>query len=40
MREYKREKTVYETELRNLEKRTQGHDEHLRTIDLWFEQVS
>lgn len=40
MREYKREKNTVEQELRDIEKRAKFHDEHLRTIDSWFEQVS
>lgn len=40
MREYKREKNTVELELRDIEKRAKFHDDHLRTIDSWFEQVS
>lgn len=40
MREYKREKGVVETQLADLEKRSQHHDDHLRIIDAWFDQVS
>lgn len=40
MREYKREKASVETQLTELERRSKYHDDHLRTIDAWFEQVS
>ena len=40
MREYKRERNTVEAELREIEKRSKYHDDHLRTIDLWFDQVS
>jgi E3 ubiquitin-protein ligase BRE1 len=40
MREYKREKNTIEAELRDLEKRAKDHDNHLRAIDSWFDQVS
>ncbi|PSN71178.1 BRE1-domain-containing protein [Corynespora cassiicola Philippines] len=39
MREYKREKSTIETQLHDAEKRSQYHDDHLRTIDSWFEQL-
>jgi len=40
MREFKREKNIIETQLAELEKRSKYHDDHLRTIDAWFDQVS
>jgi E3 ubiquitin-protein ligase BRE1 len=40
MREYKREKTTTEAQLTEMEKRSRYHDDHLRTIDIWFDQVS
>jgi E3 ubiquitin-protein ligase BRE1 len=40
MREYKREKNTIEAELREFEKRSKHHDDHLRIIDTWFDQVS
>jgi E3 ubiquitin-protein ligase BRE1 len=40
MREYKREKTTVETQLNELERSSKYHDDHLRTIDTWFDQVS
>jgi len=40
MREYKREKATVESLLRDLEHRSRYHDDHLRIIDAWFEQVS
>lgn len=40
MREYKREKTTIESQLAEIENRSQHHDDHLRTIDIWFDQVS
>jgi E3 ubiquitin-protein ligase BRE1 len=40
MREYKREKTAVESQLNDLEGRSRYHDDHLRTIDVWFDQVS
>ncbi|KAF1915741.1 BRE1 E3 ubiquitin ligase-domain-containing protein [Ampelomyces quisqualis] len=39
MREYKREKTSVETQLHDLEGRSRYHDDHLRTIDAWFDQL-
>ncbi|KAF2679003.1 BRE1-domain-containing protein [Lentithecium fluviatile CBS 122367] len=39
MREYKREKATIESQLAEMEKRSQYHDEHLRTIDIWFDQL-
>ena len=40
MKEFKREKNAVEAELRDIEKKSRYHDDHLRAIDLWFEQVS
>ena len=40
MREYKREKNLYEAQVTDLSKKSQHHDDHLRTIDAWFTQVS
>lgn len=40
MREFKREKTTVESQLNELETRSKYHDDHLRTIDAWFDQVS
>ena len=40
MREYKREKATIESQLNEIETRSKHHDDHLRTIDAWFDQVS
>ena len=40
MFEYKREKNDLERRLNDLQKRTRYHDDHLRIIDIWFQQVS
>jgi hypothetical protein len=40
MREYKREKTTVEAQLSELESQSKHHDDHLRTLDTWFDQVS
>lgn len=40
MRDYKREKGLYEAQVVELTKRSKDHDDHLRTIDAWFSQVS
>lgn len=40
MREYKREKATLESQLSELEKQSQHHDDHLRIMDAWFDQVS
>lgn len=40
MREYKREKATIESQLTEMESRSRYHDDHLRTIDIWFDQVS
>ncbi|KAF1948710.1 BRE1-domain-containing protein [Byssothecium circinans] len=39
MREYKREKATIESQLTEIESRSQYHDDHLRTIDVWFDQL-
>lgn len=39
MQEYKREKTSLETRLKELSKSAAYHDEHLRVIDAWLQQV-
>ncbi|KAF2854262.1 E3 ubiquitin-protein ligase-like protein bre1 [Plenodomus tracheiphilus IPT5] len=39
MREFKREKTTVESQLNELESRSKFHDDHLRTIDAWFDQL-
>ncbi|KAL6706702.1 E3 ubiquitin-protein ligase bre1 [Coniothyrium glycines] len=39
MREFKREKTTVESQLSELESRCKYHDDHLRTIDAWFDQL-
>ena len=39
MHEYKREKMTLETRLNDLTMRATYHDDHLRAIDAWFEQV-
>ncbi|KAF1972208.1 E3 ubiquitin-protein ligase-like protein bre1 [Bimuria novae-zelandiae CBS 107.79] len=39
MREYKREKATIESQLSEIENRSQYHDDHLRTIDIWFDQL-
>ncbi|EOA89163.1 E3 ubiquitin-protein ligase bre1 [Exserohilum turcicum] len=39
MREFKREKATVESQLSELEGRSRHHDDHLRTIDAWFDQL-
>merc|ERR1712093_712309 len=39
MKEYKREKTLYESQVQDLSKRSQYHDDHLRIVDSWFTQL-
>lgn len=39
MQEYKREKTTLETQLKEMRKKTRYHDDHLRIIDSWFQQI-
>lgn len=40
MQEYKREKTSLEAKLKEMSKATAYHNDHLRIIDAWFNQVS
>jgi hypothetical protein len=40
MQEYKREKMSLETKLKEMSKATAYHNDHLRVIDAWFNQVS
>jgi hypothetical protein len=39
MREYKREKATLEAQLKDVQKRSADHDDHLRIIDAWWSQV-
>ncbi|KAF1362254.1 E3 ubiquitin-protein ligase-like protein bre1 [Lizonia empirigonia] len=39
MREYKREKATLEAQLHDVETRSKHHDDQLRTIDTWFDQL-
>ncbi|KAF2114905.1 E3 ubiquitin-protein ligase-like protein bre1 [Lophiotrema nucula] len=39
MKDYKRQTAALEAQLRDLDKRAQYHDDHLRTIDSWFDQL-
>ncbi|KAJ4337573.1 E3 ubiquitin-protein ligase bre1 [Didymella glomerata] len=39
MREYKREKATLEAQLNDVEARSRYHDDELRTIDAWFDQL-
>ncbi|UPX12644.1 RING-type E3 ubiquitin transferase [Ascochyta rabiei] len=39
MREYKREKATLEAQLNDVESRAKYHDDELRTIDTWFDQL-
>lgn len=39
MLEYKREKATLEAQLRDVQKRSADHDDHLRVIDAWWSQV-
>ncbi|MCJ1240330.1 E3 ubiquitin-protein ligase bre1 [Varicellaria rhodocarpa] len=39
MQEFKREKTTLEARLADMSKRAAYHDDHLRTIDSWFNQL-
>lgn len=39
MQEYKREKNTLEAQLKEMRKKTRYHDDHLRVIDSWFQQV-
>lgn len=37
--EYKRERNMLETRVEELEKKSTYHDDHLRVIDAWWDQV-
>ncbi|KIV80505.1 hypothetical protein PV11_08001 [Exophiala sideris] len=39
MQEYKREKSTLESQLKDMRKKSRYHDDHLRIIDSWFQQV-
>lgn len=39
MQEYKRERNSLESRLNDMTKSAQYHDEHLMTIDAWFNEV-
>lgn len=39
MKEYKREKGVLDGQLKELQKKSLYHDDHIRIIDAWFSQV-
>ncbi|KAJ9608938.1 E3 ubiquitin-protein ligase bre1 [Cladophialophora chaetospira] len=39
MQEYKREKNTLEAQLKEMRKKARYHDDHLRIIDSWFQQV-
>ena len=39
MQEYKREKSILESRLEDLEKRSAYHDDHIRITDAWLLQV-
>lgn len=40
MLEYKREKATLESQLKDVQKRSVDHDDHLRIIDAWWSQVN
>lgn len=40
MLEYKREKATLESQLKDVQKRSTDHDDHLRVIDAWWSQVN
>ena len=40
MLEYKREKATLESQLKDVQKRSVDHDDHLRVIDAWWSQVT
>jgi len=40
MQEYKREKTTLESQLKDVQKKSLDHDDHLRVIDAWWSQVA
>jgi len=39
MQEYRREKNTLESQLKEMRKKARYHDDHLRIIDSWFQQV-
>jgi E3 ubiquitin-protein ligase BRE1 len=39
MTEYKREKALLESELKDIRKRSVDHDDHLRVVDAWWSQL-
>jgi E3 ubiquitin-protein ligase BRE1 len=39
MREYKREKDTLESHLREAQKKAVDHDDHIRVINAWWDQV-
>lgn len=39
MQEYKREKTTLESQLKDVQKKSLDHDDHLRVVDAWWSQV-
>ena len=39
MREYKREKDTLESHLREVQKKAVDHDDHIRVINAWWDQV-
>ncbi|EXJ79613.1 E3 ubiquitin-protein ligase BRE1 [Capronia epimyces CBS 606.96] len=39
MQEYRREKNTLESQLKEMRKKARYHDDHLRIIDAWFQQV-
>jgi len=39
MNEYKRQKKHFEAQVTELLKKSEYHDDHLRTIDAWFAQL-
>lgn len=39
MQEYKREKSILESQLRDVQKKSTDHDDHLRVVDAWWSQV-
>jgi hypothetical protein len=40
MLEYKREKATLESQLKDIQKRSSDHDDHLRVVDAWWSQVN
>src|SRR5690349_20401036 len=39
MQEYKREKNTLESQLKEMRKKARYHDDHLRIVDSWFQQI-